>query len=252
MAALTFAHPAWAGELLTGPEARLRGGWAGFHAGVFAGASLSSGFARLNDHTGQLIPADVAHGLFPRAIGGLAGDGALGISAGVNVQSGSFVGGFEGDLGFAGTRALLRYTRIDDVPGSPFPGVNTDTKYDTEFGAVGTLRARGGYAFGNTLLFGTAGLAAGHVRNRFELSLREVGYTSPDWSAAGLRLGYTVGIGVEQRLTESISVKFETLYVDLADRVVDGVDPSAFPGESISYRFTNDVLIPRLALNVKF
>lgn len=251
LAAMMSAQSALADDLSHVPETRLRGDWAGAYAGIFGGAALSAGTARLDSYAGMLLPADVSYGLFPRTIAGSYAGGAFGASAGLNFQWGSFVGGIEGDIGFAATSAHLGYSRVDNVPGSPFPGVNTDTRYDTDFGAIGTLRLRGGYAFGDTLVFGTAGAAAGNVENRFGLSLRGV-YTSPDWSASGLRLGYTVGAGVERRLTNATSVKFEMLYVNLADRVVRGADPAAFPGESISYRFANDLLIPRLAINVKF
>lgn len=252
LAAMMSAQPASAGDLSQELKARLQADWAGVYAGLFAGAAVSAGNARLDGYGGALIPADVSYGLFPRAIAGGRTGGTVGASAGVNFQSGSFVGGVEGDLGFASTSTHLSYSRIDNVPGSPFPGVSTNTRYDTDFGAIGTLRVRGGYAFGDTLLFATAGLAAGEVTNRFELSLPAVGYTSPDWSASGIRFGYAIGAGVERRLAGTASVKFEMLYVDLADSVVRGADPAAFPGETINYRFANNLLIPRLAVNAKF
>ncbi len=252
LAAMIFAQPASAGDQPYEPAARPKGAWAGAYGGIFGGAGIGSGHATLGDYVGTLIPADVGHGLFPRAIAGSQAGASAGVSAGVNFQSGFFVGGIEGDLGHAGASTHLSYSRIDTVPGSPFPGVSTDTKYDTDFGAVSTLRLRGGFAFGKTLLFASAGVAAAEVSNRFELSLREIGYTSPDWSASGIRFGYTVGVGIEQRLTDTVSLKLETLYMDLADSVVHGADPAAFPGESIDYRFANAVLIPRLAVNVKF
>ncbi len=39
---------------------------------------------------------------------------------------------------------------------------------------------------------------------------------------------------------------------NLDDRTVTGTDPVNFPGESIGYRFRNDVFMPRLGLSVKF
>lgn len=65
-------------------------------------------------------------------------------------------------------------------------------------------------------------------------------------------MGYTVGIGVEHRMTSNVSLKFETLYINLSDSVVHATDPAAFPGEAISYRFSNDIVTPRLGLNIKF
>lgn len=226
--------------------------WSGAYIGAFGGVGISSGRAVLDEHSGALIPIDVEYGLFPRSIKRNDTGGVVGVGAGYNFQSGAFVRGIEMDIGYAGTSPHPGHSRIDNVPSSPFPGVSTNTDYSTDFGVLVTLRARGGYAFGDTLIFGTAGLAAGHVRNRFELSLPEIGYASPDWSGSGTRLGYAAGIGVEHRVTSNVSLKFETLYVNLADRTVRGTDPAAFPGEVISYRFTNEILISRLGISVKF
>jgi len=90
------------------------------------------------------------------------------------------------------------------------------------------------------------------VANRFGLSLPELGYTSPDWSQSGLRFGYVVGVGLEHRMTDNLNLKFEALYVNLADRTVQGADPVAFPGEGLSYSFSNDMFIPRLGINARF
>lgn len=247
-----FVRPASADDRPPKPETRHASDWSGAYVGAFGGLGISRGRAVLHDHSGALIPVDVQYGLFPRSIERSATGGVVGFGAGYNVRSGVYVGGIEVDIGYAGMSPHHSYSRIDNVPGSPFPGVSANTDYSTDFGVLGTLRVRGGYAFGNTLIFGTAGLAAGQVRNRFKLSMPEIGYASPDWSASGIRLGYAVGIGVEQRLTNNASLKFETLYVNLADQAIRGTDPSAFPGEVIGYRFTNDMLVSRFGINVKF
>lgn len=252
LAVAMFTQSAAAGEWSPELEARYGYDWSGAYVGAFGGLGISSGRAVLGDHSGVLIPVDVEYGLFPRSIERNDAGGVAGVAAGFNFQSGSFVGGVEADIGYAKLSPHHSYSRIDNVPGSPFPGVSTNTAYATEFGTLATLRARGGYAFGDTLVFGTAGLAAGHVHNRFELALPEIGYSSPDWSGSGMRLGYAVGIGIEHRVTSNVSLKLETLYVNLADRTVRGTDPAAFPGEAISYRFTNDMLLPRVGIGVKF
>lgn len=252
LAAMVFAQPALASDWSPDLEARHQADWSGAYVGVFGGLGISAGRATLHDYSGVLIPLDVEYGLFPRGIGQSQTGGLVGLAAGMNFQSGQFVGGFEADIGYTWTSAHHTYSRIDNVPGSPFPGVSTNTRYETDFGAIASLRARGGYAFANTLFYGTAGVAAGHVRNRFELMLPEIGYTSPEWSAAGLRIGYAVGVGIEHRVTSNVSLKFETLYINLSDRVVRATDPTSFPGEAISYRFSNDLLMPRFGLSVKF
>ena len=252
LSATLLAQPALAGDWPVEPQPQLGADWSGGYAGIFGGAGISTGRAALADFYGALIPADVAYGLFPGEIKHAKAGGLVGAAAGVNFQSGAFVGGVEADIGYAFTDVHNSYSRIDNVPGSPFPGVSTNTGYETDFGLLGTLRARGGYAFGDTLLFATAGLAAGDVRNRLSLGLPEIGYASPDWSGSGMRFGYALGIGVEHRLTGNVNLKFETIYVNLADRTVLGTDASAFPGEAIGYRFSNDIVLPRLGVSMKF
>ncbi len=252
LVAAMFAQSASADEKPPNFGAQPKSDWSGAYIGAFGGLGTSSGRAVLDEHSGNLIPLDVEYGLFPRRIDRSSTGGVAGIGVGYNFQSGSFVHGIEADIGYVGTSSHQSYSRIDNVPSSPFPGVSTNTSYSTDFGILATLRARGGYAFGDTLVFGSIGLAAGHVRNRFELSLPEIGYTSPDWSGSGTRLGYAIGIGLEHRVTSNVSLKFEALYVNLANRIVRGTDPTAFAGEMISYRFANDLLISRLGVNVKF
>lgn len=226
--------------------------WSGPYVGAFAGFGTSSGRAELAGSSGSLIPVDVEYGLFPRSIKGNTTGGAGGIGAGFNRQAGALVHGIEADLGYVGPSPHHFYSRIDNVPTSPFPGVSTNTNFSTDFGVLGTVRARAGYAFGDTLVFGTLGLAAGQVRNRFELSMTEIGYTSPEWSGSGTRFGLAIGLGVEHRVASKWSLKLDALYVNLADRTIHGTDPAAFPGESLSYRFTNEVLVTRFGINMKF
>lgn len=250
LAVVLTAQPAFAGDWDT--DIGNGADWSGAYVGIFGGLGISQGRADLGDYSGSLIPLDVEYGLFPQSIESNQLGTAAGVVGGFNFQSGAFVGGIEADLGYVSTQAHHSYSRIDNVPSSPFPGVSTNTAYDTDFGALGTLRARAGYAFDNTLLYGTAGLALGSVTNRLGLALPEIGYTSPNWESSGLRAGYVIGVGIEHQMTSNVSLKFETLYVNLADQTVKGVDSGAFPGEAISYRFSNDVFVPRVGLTVQF
>lgn len=252
LAAAILAQPVLAADWQPELELRPQADWTGAYVGAFGGAGISSGRAKLRDASGVLIPFDVSYGLFPHSIDDSSTGIAAGVAAGINFQSGAFVGGIEADIGYVGTKAHHGFSRLDDTHNIAPIDLHTNTRYETDFGAIGTLRARGGYAFGKTLLYGTAGIAVGDVGNRFALAMPEVGYASPDWSASGLRFGYVVGAGIEHRLTDAISFKFETLYIDLADRTVNATDPVAFPGESISYRFANDMVMPRFGMNMKF
>lgn len=247
------ASPALAGDMNWPADAQMGAtDWSGGYLGAFGGVAVSNGRAERGAFGGPLITLDVQNGLFPASIDGSEAGMAAGALAGINFQSGAFVGGLEADFGYVWTDVRNSFSRVDPNPNPIFNGVDTNTSYVTEFGGLGTLRARGGYAFDRILVFASAGVAAGNVTNRFTLDLPQLGYTSPDWSDSGMRFGYALSVGIEYRMTDRLSLRFETLYANLADTTVDAVDNVTFPGETISYDFSNDVIIPRLALTAKF
>jgi len=120
----------------------------------------------------------------PTRPSGLAG----GIEAGYNWQRGAFVFGGETDLELSAADATVAPWEFS----SPW---------------LGTLRGRAGVAFGNVLVFGTAGLAYGEIRADI-FNLTE-SHTSIGWTAGG---------GVEVGFTPHWSAKAEWLYLDLAER----------------------------------
>ena len=70
----------------------------------------------------------------------------------------------------------------------------------------GTLRARGGIAFNNVLLFGTAGVAYGNLR------AETAGLTESNTG-----IGWTAGLGIEVGFTPNWSAKAEWLYLDISE-----------------------------------
>jgi outer membrane immunogenic protein len=110
-----------------------------------------------------------------------------GAQAGYNFQTGPWVFGVEGDLQATGASDTF----------APW-------KFSNPW--FGTVRGRGGYAFNNIFLFGTAGLAFG------ELTGQTFGV-----SESHTNIGWTVGLGAEFGLTPNWSVKTEYLFIDLND-----------------------------------
>lgn len=249
-AALMCIQPALADDWTDDSVEARHSGWSGGYLTGFGGLGVTAGNARLHDYSGALLTLDVTNGLFPQDISGIRTRGLVGAAAGYNFQSGKFVGGVEVDIGYSWAKATLAYSRVD--PGPIFPGVNTNTTYGTEFGTLGSARIRAGYDLGDTLLYATGGIAAGQVRNSLTLALPELGYSSPDWSKSGVRFGYAVGIGVEHKLASNVSLRLETLFMDLDDQTVDATDSATFPGEAFSYRFSNTLVMPRVGLTLKF
>jgi len=81
----------------------------------------------------------------------------------------------------------------------------------TKSDALGTVRARGGYAIDNSLIYATGGLAVAQIK------AYDAGFTNvAAQSGSAVRLGWTVGAGVEQKLDAHWSVKAEYLYTSFA------------------------------------
>lgn len=82
----------------------------------------------------------------------------------------------------------------------------------------GTARGRGGYAFDNILLYGTAGLAVG------EGTLKHGGDKD-----SNTHVGYVVGGGIEAAVTRNITARAEYLYTDTNKKTYDvgGISKSA-------------------------
>jgi outer membrane immunogenic protein len=119
--------------------------------------------------------------------------GGGGIQAGYNFQSGNIVYGVEAEATLSGGGKK-----------------NSTANLTAEQTARGTLKGKLGYSFGSTLVYATAGLAVAPTR-----------YSSPAIAAtattAAVRsgkksvthVGPLIGIGVEQKLTEQLSLKGE-------------------------------------------
>jgi outer membrane immunogenic protein len=151
------------------------GAYVGVNAGYAAGEFDTSGAATVDDPT-------------------YSANGALGgFQIGYNKQLGTVVIGVEADLQAAGIE--------ESTSGG---GATTTTSLDW----FSTARGRIGYAFDQTLLYGTGGFALGGVDTS----------VSGGGSDDKVLTGFTAGAGVEQAFTENLSVKAEYLYVDLQDK----------------------------------
>ncbi|MCK1741974.1 porin family protein [Bradyrhizobium sp. 139] len=109
-----------------------------------------------------------------------------GVQAGYNFQNGPWVFGVEGDIQAAGA----------DDTFAPW-------KFSNPW--FGTLRGRAGYAFGNVLFYGTAGLAFGELRGQ-----------TFGWTESHTTAGWTIGAGAEVGFAPNWSAKLEYLYIDLS------------------------------------
>jgi outer membrane immunogenic protein len=193
--------------------------------------------------------------------------GIFGGQIGVNWQNGSFVGGLEADLQWSGQKGSAFFVCnaafvgvfAPCVPGATFllPGAPGQTlSLDQKLLWFGTLRARLGVTFTPTVLaYVTGGLAYGEIKT--EGLLVNTPFAGPVVSTAfshsTTRSGWTIGAGLEGRLSGNWTGKIEYLYMDLGtvSGTVVPVPPGAFlVGANYSSRITDNII--RVGLNYKF
>ena len=171
--------------------------WTGLYVGATAGYAFGTSSQR--DQVTTYANTGVADGAYKPK-------GALGgVTAGYNWQSQALVYGLEGDLSLAGISGSSSACGVGAVP-MHLCGTKAD--------ALGTVRARGGYAIDKTLIYATGGLAVARIK------AYDAGFAGNTAVAAqsgsAVRLGWTAGAGFEQKLDAHWSVKAEYLYASFA------------------------------------
>jgi outer membrane immunogenic protein len=171
--------------------------WCGFYVGGHVGYGWSKYDGQLNSDTAGIPPLNFsdfqANGL------------ALGMHAGYNFQSGSWVFGIEGDTTITpGWQDKLTgiNSGVNFVPGGD-GSLSASTRIDW----LASIRGRLGMAFDRTLLYATGGVAWVHGTHTF-------GSSSPaqDSKFNFTKVGFVVGGGVEWKYTNSVSLRLEGLH----------------------------------------
>lgn len=169
--------------------------WTGFYFGANAGWAIAK----------RKVGFNVTPGANNPNIANLTQNGGIiGLQTGYNWQMGPLVLGIETDI--QATSLRKKFGPVALAGGGTATGSNAVSWY-------GTLRPRIGYAFNQTMLYATGGLAYGNVRNRLT-SIDGAGntFTMP---GSKTRVGWTVGAGVEHAFNQNWSAKLEYGYVDL-------------------------------------
>ena len=161
--------------------------WTGFYAGVVAGYGFGTSTYNFAGTT-----TDVGTSGF---IGGVTG--------GYNQQFQQFVLGGEADLAWSGVTGTKTLTG----------GSATST-----IGWQSTVRGRAGVVFDPVpvMVYGTAGLALGGVSTSI---------TGGTKSYSATQAGWTAGVGVEGKVADQMTIKFEYAYTDLG---TDNIPANAF------------------------
>ncbi|MBJ7534766.1 porin family protein [Rhodomicrobium vannielii ATCC 17100] len=228
------------GGLKDGPFYEAPALWQGFYLGGHVGAAWSKADVDdVFDYNGD-----------PQFKGNLNTNGFTGGGQlGYNFQRGNLVFGVEGDIGY------LKVDASKDVAFRPTTCVGTytsapytvnydpkmcavDTKYSASGDLYGDITGRLGYAFDRTLFYAKGGVAFlnGDFKAKYSgancKTLNQCGSGGPavfDYDHSETLVGWTIGAGVEYKLTSSWSLKAEYQHFDFG---------------SISYRYKDSYAIP--------
>lgn len=224
--------------------------WTGFYAGLNAGYGFGNDNSAVTSGQSAINSATVADGA-RAALVGLDPDGFIGgAQIGYNWQFGSFVFGVEADIQYTDFNQTVNAVTV----GTAFPGVRNNL-YTQELDYLGTVRARLGYAWGRTLIYGTGGLAYGRVNNSANFfGPQPVNALQFTGSERSTETGYAVGGGIEHAFGWNWTLKGEYLYYDLGDTTVAAnvIPGSGGVGNGYNVNFQNDGHIIRAGLNYKW
>ena len=157
--------------------------------------------------------------------------GIIGYTSGFNLQSGSVLYGYEGDTSITSKRG----SAFDFPPNGAF---NNQVKEPW----LSTYRGRLGYVQNNWLFYATAGAALAGVDASSSGPVGTISERHWHW-------GWTVGGGVELRLTPDWTTKVEYLYVGLQDKSY--FNPAPSPLFLSNQRVSLDEHIVRVGVNYK-
>ena len=232
--------------------------WTGFYGGINAGYS----FGKERDGWNIIAPPPSTFAVIGTDAETLRGP-LGGIQAGFNVQVSYFLFGFESDIDFAGETGKHTFNSASTTP-NLVTGISIP--HSDRLNWIGTARGRLGVAFGQALIYGTAGFAWAAGREQVSGTATRVqdGSTVVLITPSNLNTimtGWTAGAGAELALDNNWTVRAEYLYVDFGTTnrgfptqpvpTVLGIGTVVPAGSgTLSARITDNIV--RLGLNWKF
>ncbi|MBZ5520750.1 MAG: outer membrane beta-barrel protein [Acidobacteriia bacterium] len=176
-----------------------------------------------------------------------------GIQGGYNWQHGDVVLGAEADYSFADMNGAKVISPIIQNNNTPFPGPgnNITALQDTDW--IGTVRARVGLVpVARLLVYGTGGLAYGHVTYFANTDFKPVGTENYPAFIDKTKNGWCVGTGAEVGLATHFTARFEYLYYDLGRETLTASPNPPLPPFGIRYSWATSAQLFRGGFNVKF
>ena len=186
--------------------------WSGFYLGLNAGGAVGINTVTASGGGGSASVKE------PGFLGGA--------QVGANYQTGLMVWGFEADYDTS--------TQNKSLPAGVLTGSTSQTPW------FATLRGRVGMAFDRTLVYGTAGGAAGELRSIVNVPAGTTNTTVTYGS-------WIAGAGIEYGITDNLSARVEYLYLDKGHIATGAIGP---PTTAITSRVQDNLV--RAGLNYRF
>jgi outer membrane immunogenic protein len=208
-------------------------------SGWYIGGNIGGSFGTASDSASI---AGVPVGGGSPNLDGVVGGGQIGY----NWQASAWVFGLEADIQGTSEDGSNSTSLTTIVPGAP--AITGALSYSEKLPWFGTARGRLGIlANPNWLLYATGGLAYGEVDTSATLTSGALAASS---SFDTMRLGWTVGGGVEAWLSRNWTAKVEYLYVDLGSFSNTFTGVGTLTPVSLSTHVTDNIV--RAGLNYHF
>lgn len=167
------------------------------------------------------------------AVGGCSKDDdtdvELAVRAGYDYQMGSFVVG-----------GLVEYSQLQlNDAATGFSTTPAGYAFNRKLNDLWAVRARGGYAMGDSLFYATGGYARGNMKHSFNTTNTANSFTGDGGGDAN---GYQLGLGYERKLMPNVTLGVEWVRTSLNDK-----DYTVRAGNSGTTPATNPFLLTNAA-----
>lgn len=237
---LAWGWMAAAALLATPAYAQDGDGWSGFYAGVNVAGARGRLSVQATDpvlqYTNINPPGPEPITIVPSTSASLAARGhdtalRYGGLAGFQFQSGHAVFGIEADLRAGGSAVTAESSQTMPLT-LLAPPSNVTLERDARSSLTWSARARIGYASGSTMVYATGGIAGAHVRvraeNSYSIPAGNAGNPVQPFPAQGPFIvtaretrnlvGWSAGLGVEQRIAAHVRLGLEARYSDYGSK----------------------------------
>jgi outer membrane immunogenic protein len=223
--------------------------WSGFYAGVNVGYGWANG-----DTDFSFLPTPADFDVNNVSLGAKSNGIIGGAQIGYNWQIGSLVTGLEADFQGSGIKGSGSRVPPFTIPAdfSELAGSSLSTQQKLSW--FGTVRARLGVTVTpDILLYGTGGLAYGHIENSADTFFPGTPIIEYPASVSSTKTGWVAGAGAEWMFARNWSAKAEYLHIDLGrDSTIADAAPAPRPPFQVGYTWHNQFDIVRAGVNYHF